>query len=111
MENEDALAALSALAQETRLAIFRLLVEAGAEGRAVGSIGEALGLPSATLSFHLKELKNAGLVAVRRESRSLIYSASFATMNDLIAFLTRNCCGGDMTACDLTKIPARRETT
>ncbi len=111
MENEDALAVLSALAQETRLGIFRLLVETGTQGRAVGSIGEALGLPSATLSFHLKELKNAGLVAVRRESRSLIYSANFATMNDLIAFLTRNCCGGDVTACDPTGIPVRRETT
>ena len=110
MENEGALAALSALAQETRLAIFRLLVEAGAQGRSVGGIGEALGLPSATLSFHLKELKNAGLVAARRESRSLIYSANFSTMNDLIGFLTRNCCKGDIAACDLTGIDVRRET-
>ncbi|WMS45190.1 metalloregulator ArsR/SmtB family transcription factor (plasmid) [Acuticoccus sp. MNP-M23] len=110
MENKDALVALSALAQETRLAIFRLLVETGAEGRAVGGIGEALDLPSATLSFHLKELKNAGLVAVRRESRSLIYSAKVSTMNDLIGFLTRNCCGGDMAACDFTGIAAHGET-
>ena len=77
MEKQATLAALAALSQETRLDIFRLLVEAGPEGRAVGRIGEALDLPSATLSFHLKELKHAGLVTVQREGRSLIYSADF----------------------------------
>lgn len=99
MVSNDAVTALSALAQETRLAVFRLLVNAGMEGQTVGRIGEALGLPSATLSFHLKELKHAGLVAVRRDGRSLVYSANFAAMNALIDYLTRNCCQGDAAAC------------
>src|SRR5690606_37729292 len=98
MEKHHTIAALAALAQETRLDIFRLLVEAGPEGRAVGRIGEALGLPSATLSFHLKELKHAGLVTVQREGRSLIYAPNFATMAGLIDYLTRHCCAGDPAA-------------
>jgi len=106
METEDVIIALSALAQETRLAIYRLLVEAGPTGLAVGRIGEALALPSATLSFHLKELKHAGLVTAKRDGRSLVYSASFTAMNELIVFLTRNCCGGDMGACDLPGMTA-----
>ena len=112
MDKQDTLAALAALSQETRLDIFRLLVEAGPEGRAVGWIGEALDLPSATLSFHLKELKHAGLVTVRRESRSLIYSASFSTMTGLIDYLTRHCCAGDPAACGITSPTAvtRKET-
>ncbi|WP_108661243.1 ArsR/SmtB family transcription factor [Acuticoccus kandeliae] len=110
MDTTDAVAALSALAQETRLAIFRLLVEAGTEGHAVGRVGEALGLPSATLSFHLKELKHAGLVTVRRDGRSLVYSANFAEMNALLEFLTRNCCGGDPQACGLPAGEAERRT-
>ncbi len=101
MEKQEVIDALAALAQETRLDIFRLLVGAGPEGRAVGRIGAALGLPSATLSFHLKELKHAGLVSVRREGRSLIYMASFATMAELIDFLTRQCCAGDPEACGI----------
>ena len=94
MKNKDAISVLAALAQETRLDIFRLLVRAGNEGLAAGAIGDALSIPAATLSFHLKELKNAGTVSCRREGRSLIYSADFKTMNALLGFLTENCCQG-----------------
>ena len=101
----EALAALAALAQETRLDVFRLLVEAGTDGVPAGRIGERLGLPSATLSFHLAQLKHARLVTVRRESRSLIYAAAYPVMDDLLAYLTENCCGGDPAACG---VDARR---
>jgi ArsR family transcriptional regulator, arsenate/arsenite/antimonite-responsive transcriptional repressor len=93
METKDALAALAALAQETRLAIFRLLVETGPEGLPVGKIGERLGIAPATLSFHLKELAHADLVTTRHEGRFIYCSANFATMNGLLAYLTENCCG------------------
>jgi DNA-binding transcriptional ArsR family regulator len=99
MEKPDAIAALAALAQETRLDIFRLLVQAGPDGLAAGRVGEPLGLPSATLSFHLNQLRHAGLITFRRESRSLIYAAEYGTMNGLLAYLTENCCRGDTTAC------------
>jgi DNA-binding transcriptional ArsR family regulator len=99
MEKLSAIGALAALAQETRLDIFRLLVVAGAEGMPAGQIGERLGLPSATLSFHLNQLKHAGLVTFRRESRSLIYTAAYAVMNDLLGYLTENCCQGNALAC------------
>ena len=95
MEKTNALSGLSALAQESRLDIFRLLVQTGRQGCAVGRIGERLGLPSATLSFHLGQLRHAGLVTVRRDGRSLIYAANFEVMNGLIAYLMENCCGGD----------------
>ena len=117
MEKSDAIAALGALAQETRLDIFRLLVQAGADGLPAGRIGERLGLPSATLSFHLNRLRHAGLVTFRRESRSLIYVAEYAAMNDLLAYLTENCCQGDPTACagrvctPSTSIPAHEGVT
>jgi ArsR family transcriptional regulator, arsenate/arsenite/antimonite-responsive transcriptional repressor len=101
MEKMYAIAALAALAQETRLDIFRLLVQAGGAGMAAGQIGEELGLPSATLSFHLNQLKHAHLVKFRRESRSLIYTAEYAVMSDLLAYLTENCCQGDAAACGL----------
>jgi ArsR family transcriptional regulator len=91
MKKKEAIAALGALAQETRLDIYRLLVQAGEDGLAAGKIGEELGLPSATLAFHLKELKYSGLVT--REGRSLIYAAIYPTMNALLAYLTENCCG------------------
>ena len=94
METKQAIQALSALAQETRLAIFRLLVEAGPEGMSAGSIGEKLDLPPATLSFHLAGLTRAGLAEGRQEGRFVIYSASFENMNGLVAFLTQNCCQG-----------------
>jgi DNA-binding transcriptional ArsR family regulator len=101
MEKIYAIAALAALAQETRLDIFRLLVEAGPEGMPAGQIGDRLGLPSATLSFHLNQLKHAHLVKFRRESRSLIYTAEYPVMNDLLAYLTANCCQGNAAACGL----------
>lgn len=94
METKDALSALSALAQEHRLAIFRLLVQKGPEGLAVGKIGETLGLPPATLSFHLKELSHAGLLQSRQHGRFIFYSADFQAMNAVVGFLTENCCGG-----------------
>ena len=94
MENTGAISILAALAQESRLDIFRLLVRAGQEGMAAGAIGDALGIPAATLSFHLKELRNAGIVRCQREGRSLIYSADFGTMTAFLGFLTENCCQG-----------------
>ena len=94
MEIKKTIQALAALAQETRLAIFRLLVVAGPEGMAVGKIAERLGLANATLSFHLKELTNAGLTKATPNGRSIIYAADFTTMNSLIAYLTENCCAG-----------------
>jgi DNA-binding transcriptional ArsR family regulator len=93
METKDVLTALSALAHETRLAIFRLLVEIGPAGIPVGKIGERLSTPPTTLSFHLKELANADLVIMRHEGRFIYCSANFATMNGLLAYLTENCCG------------------
>ena len=110
METEHVITALGAIANGSRLAIYRLLVETGEAGLAVGRIGEALGLPSATLSFHLKELKQAGLVLVRREGRSLIYSANYAAMTDLVDYLTRNCCGGDPASCGVPALPTTRDT-
>ncbi|MFZ5790077.1 MAG: ArsR/SmtB family transcription factor [Pseudomonadota bacterium] len=92
MESRNISAALGALAQETRLAIYRRLVEAGPQGLAAGEIAAALDLAAPTLSFHLSQLRQAGLVAQRREGRSLIYAADFAAMNGLIAYLTENCC-------------------
>jgi ArsR family transcriptional regulator len=102
MEKLGAIVALAALAQESRLDVFRLLVQAGANGMAAGQIGERLGLPSATLSFHLAHLKQSGLVKCRRESRSLIYSADYAAMTDLLAYLTENCCQGNVSACGVS---------
>ena len=94
MEKQIVISALAALAQETRLDVFRLLVQAGPEGVSAGTIGSALGLPTATLSFHLKELKSSGLVRCDRQGRSRIYSPNFAVVNELIAFLSENCCRG-----------------
>ena len=92
MDTAQAIAALAALAQETRLDAFRLLVRAGPEGLTAGAISQKLRVPGATLSFHLKELKNARVVRCRRESRSLIYSPDFAAMNALVGYLTEHCC-------------------
>jgi DNA-binding transcriptional ArsR family regulator len=94
METKQAIQALSALAQESRLAIFRLLVQAGPAGLAAGAIGEELDLPPATLSFHLAGLTRAGLAQSRQEGRFVIYTADYAAMNALVGFLTENCCGG-----------------
>lgn len=101
MEKTDVIAALAALAQESRLDVYRLLVQAGAGGLPAGRIGEQLGLPSATLSFHLNQLRQAGLIGCRRDGRSLIYSAQFDRMNALVGYLTENCCGTGPSACDL----------
>jgi ArsR family transcriptional regulator len=98
METKNALTALAALAQETRLAVFRLLVETGPEGLPVGKIGECLGVAGATLSFHLKELARADLVTMRQEGRYIYCVANFATMNSLLAYLTENCCGAGTSA-------------
>lgn len=95
METKDIIAALAALAQESRLAVFRLLVQAGPAGLAASRIAELLAIPPSSLSFHLKELMHADMVNQKKEGRSLIYSANFNTMNGLVAFLTDNCCGGN----------------
>jgi DNA-binding transcriptional ArsR family regulator len=95
MEKQNAIGALAALAQETRLDVFRLLVRHGAEGLAAGAIAEALGVPPATLSFHLKELRGAGVVRCRREGRSLIYAPDFGAMSALIDYLTETCCAAE----------------
>ena len=104
MEKIDAVAALSALAQDNRLDVFRLLVEAGPEGMPAGGIAQALGLAPNTLTFHFDRLRTAGLVTVRRDGRSMIYAARFETMNALLGFLTDSCCGGAPDKC----LPARR---
>lgn len=95
METRNAIAALAALAQDTRLCIYRLLVRTGPTGLAASKIGEELGIAPSSLSFHLKELNHAGLITPRPEGRFVIYSANFATMNSLMAFLTDSCCGGN----------------
>ena len=104
----QAVDALAALAQETRLSVFRLLVEAGPDGLAAGRIGEELELPPATLSFHLAHLARTGLVRSRQDGRFVIYSADFRNMNQLVGFLTENCCGGG--SCAPTTKGARHET-
>jgi len=99
MELKDATLALAALGQATRLSVFRLLVEAGPEGRMAGDIAEVLSLPGATLSFHLKELVAAGLIQGEQRGRFICYRADFARMNELLGFLLHNCCGGQAGAC------------
>jgi ArsR family transcriptional regulator len=101
MGKTKAIAALAALAQESRLDVFRLLVQAGPDGMPAGQIGERLRLPSATLSFHLNQLRQAGLVTFRREGRSLIYMAAYDVMSALLGYLTENCCQGDAAGCDV----------
>jgi len=95
MKSEAAIAALSALAQDHRLEVFRLLVRVGRKGLCAGEIARRLSLPASSLSFHLAQLQQAGLVHQERAGRSLIYSADYAAMDRLVAFLTENCCGGD----------------
>lgn len=99
MEIERATRALAALGQSQRLAVFRLLVEAGPDGRTPGEIAAGLGMPAATLSFHLKALAAAGLIGGTPRGRSIRYRADFAAMDALIGFLTHNCCGGDAALC------------
>lgn len=110
METRQAIVALGALAQETRLDIFRLLVRRGPDGLAAGAIAEALEVAPATLSFHLQQLMHAGLIEQRRASRSLIYSANFADMNGLVAYLTENCCGQGVSCAPVCAAPVEAET-
>lgn len=107
MQTKSVIAALAALAQESRLKTFRLLVQAGPQGLAASKIAEQLDIAPSSLSFHLKELANAGLIEPKQEGRFIIYSANFGTMNGVLAFLTENCCGGqscapstNITCCD-----------
>lgn len=95
METPQVIAALAALAQDTRLAVYRLLVQAGPAGLSPGKLSETLGVPGSSLSFHLKELTHAQLAVARQDGRHLIYAARFDTMNSLLGFLTENCCGGN----------------
>jgi DNA-binding transcriptional ArsR family regulator len=99
METSDAVAALAALAQDSRLDVFRLLVQAGPDGLPAGQVATALGLAPNTLTFHFDRLRSAELVTVRREGRSMIYAARFETMNALLGYLTENCCKGAAGAC------------
>ncbi len=108
METINIIGALAALAQESRLAIYRLLVETGPEGLPVGAIAEELGFANATLSFHLKELTNAGLTIAAPNGRSIIYSANFTTMSGLIEYLTENCCEGASCATTVDCKPKNR---
>lgn len=105
-----AVAALSALAQEHRLALFRLLVQAGEDGMAAGAIAEALGIPNSSLSFHLAQLSRAGLIRQERKHRSLIYSADYPAMNALLGYLMENCCVGAGCGVDAACIPAADQT-
>jgi DNA-binding transcriptional ArsR family regulator len=112
MKTPDAVKSLAALAQDSRLAVFRLLVQQGPSGLPAGAIAERLELPPATLSFHLKELANARLVRGRQEGRYIYYAANFETMNALLGYLTENCCQGSgcLTEC-AGKPPAKRRAT
>lgn len=111
MEIRQIVGKLAALAQETRLEIFRLLVTAGPEGMNAGAIADTVGVPASTLSFHIAHLTRAGLVNARQESRFIFYSANFAAMDDMLAFLTDNCCQGEGQCLPRTaalSIPAKR---
>ena len=107
MEPAQAVTALGALAQEHRLSVFRLLVQAGADGLAAGAIAERLGIPASSLSFHLAQLSRAGLVGQERRHRSIIYRADYAAMNGLVSYLVENCCAGSGCA----PAPAQSERT
>jgi len=109
MQSDQVINALSALANEHRLAVFRLLVQAGPEGKAAGDIAAVLDLPASSLSFHLAHLTRAGLIQQRRESRSLIYSADFTAMSGLVGFLTENCCSG--ASCAPVAAPSKRKAS
>jgi ArsR family transcriptional regulator, arsenate/arsenite/antimonite-responsive transcriptional repressor len=114
MKKTDAVAALAALAQDNRLDVFRLLVEAGPEGMPAGAVATALDLAPNTLTFHFDRLRTAGLVTVRRDGRSMIYAAQFETMNALLGYLTDNCCAGvpctPAVECKPAGNPARKRT-
>jgi DNA-binding transcriptional ArsR family regulator len=105
MKPAQVVKALAALAQPTRLAVYRLLVARGPEGMAAGQVSERLKVSPATLSFHFRTLSHAGLVESRQDGRFVYYAANFAAMNDMIAYLTENCCGGNADAC---KVPGKK---
>ena len=107
MQSAEAIDALAALAQEHRLALFRLLVQAGQDGLPAGALALALGVPNSSLSFHLAHLNRAGLIEQRRDGRSLIYTANYDAMNQLVGYLMENCCGG--AACVPATSPAKSE--
>lgn len=109
MEQKRAIAALAALAQDSRMDVFRLLVRQGPEGLPAGEISERLGVQPATLSFHLAQLSHAGLVTSRRQSRSIIYSADIAAMRDVIGFLLNDCCSGHPELCGLGSVAGSGE--
>lgn len=109
MDTKPVLTALAALAQESRLAVFRLLVQAGPQGFAATKIAEQLGIAPSSLSFHLKELTHSNLITQTKVGRSLIYSANFKTMNELLDFLTENCCGGNV-CISVTKTNCSKES-
>src|SRR5450755_223411 len=111
MKTPAIIGALGALAHEHRLAIYRLLVQRGPDGLPAGIIGEHVGLVPSSLTFHLQNLKRAGLITQRRESRQLIYSADFTVMNGLVGYLTENCCGDSSTQCAATCAPAQPTKT
>ncbi len=105
MDSAEIIRSLAALAQEHRLAAFRLLVQAGPDGMAAGAIGEAVGAVPSSMSFHLAQLAHSGLITQRRQGRSIIYAADFAAMNALMGYLTENCCGGVPCTGDVACIP------
>jgi ArsR family transcriptional regulator, arsenate/arsenite/antimonite-responsive transcriptional repressor len=111
MKTQDIVSALGALAHESRLAVFRLLVKRGPQGYTPGELAERLEIPAPTLSFHLKELQRVGLLRVEREGRFLNYTANFEQMNDVLGFLTENCCSLADRACDVAcpRAPARQQ--
>ena len=111
MDTKSAVLLLSSIAQEARLEIFRLLVQAGTEGLAAGEIGEKLQIPSSTLSFHLKELSTSGLIQSKQVSRYIYYSANYASMNGLLAYLTENCCAGQEACCSDLSCPEANESS
>jgi DNA-binding transcriptional ArsR family regulator len=106
MKAPEVVAALGALAQESRLAVFRLLVKRGPQGFTPGELADKLAIPAPTLSFHLKELQRVGLVLVEREGRFLNYTANFPEMNELLGFLTENCCSLSDESCEVSCSPA-----
>ena len=107
MKSKNAIEALAALAQETRLAIFRLLVRQGPDGLPAGTIGERLDIPAPTLSFHLAQLSRAGLVTSRRDGRSILYAADYRGMNGLLTYLTEDCCQGRPELCSRRRLQPR----
>ncbi len=109
MKPQSAVEALGALAQEHRLKLFRLLVEAGNKGMAAGAIADALGVPKSSLSFHLAQLRNAGLILQERQHRSLIYRANYPAMNSLVAYLMENCCAGAECGAEAACAPETQE--